>query len=65
MPFKVYTDHRVLSADIYPRIAACDECAKEYVDRLSEAGDVPPGEPARCELCGDENEAARKSWEHG
>jgi hypothetical protein len=62
---KVHTDYRDLSADVYPQIDACDNCAQEYSDCLSEAGDLPPGEAARCEICGDENEAARKSWEHG
>lgn len=62
---KVYTDYRDLSADVYPQVDACDECAEEYSDRLSEADDVPPGEAARCEICGNENAIARQLWGRG
>ena len=54
-----------LSVDVYPQIDACDECAEECFDHLSEAVDVPPGEPARCEICGNENAASRGLGEHG
>lgn len=57
---KVYTDYRDLSADSYPQTDVCDECAEEYSDCLSEAGNLPPGEAARCEICGNENAAARE-----
>jgi DNA polymerase I len=55
---KVYVDYRDLSVDSLPQIDACDECAEEYSDRLTEADDLRPGEAARCEICGAENAAA-------
>jgi len=63
VPIKVYIDYRDLSADIYPQIDACGECAEEYSEYISEVDDLRPGEAARCEICGKENAAARELWE--
>jgi DNA polymerase-1 len=55
---KVYIDYRDPSADKYPQIDACLECAEEYSRHLGVAGDVRPGEAAWCEICDTENAAA-------
>ena len=60
---KLYIDYRDLSADNYPQIHPCDECAEEYSKYISEVDDLRPGEAARCEICGKENAAARELWE--
>jgi DNA polymerase-1 len=60
---KVYIDYRDLSADSYPQIDACGECAEEYSKYLSEVDDLLSGEAAQCEICGKENAAARELWE--
>jgi len=63
VPIKVYIDYRDLSADSYPQIDACGECAEEYSKFISEVDDLRPGEAARCEICGKENADARELWE--
>jgi hypothetical protein len=59
MIVKVYIDYRDPSADKYPQIDACLECAEEYSRHLGEVDDLCPGEAARREMCGTENAAAK------
>jgi NAD-dependent DNA ligase len=59
MIVKVYIDYRGPSADKYPQIDACLECAEEYSRHLGEVDDLCPGEAARREMCGTENAAAK------
>lgn len=60
---KDYIYYRDLSADSYPQIDACGECAEEYSKYISEVDDLRPGAAARCEICGKENAAGRELWD--
>jgi hypothetical protein len=60
---RLYIDYRDASADNYPQIEACDECAEALEVFLNVQGDLRPGEAAWCELCGNENAAAKRLLE--
>jgi DNA polymerase-1 len=57
---RLYIDYRDGSADNYPQIEACDECAEALEVFLNVQGDLRPGEPGWCERCGNENAAAMR-----
>jgi DNA polymerase-1 len=62
---KAYIDYRAPSADVYPLVDVCDECAEEFNADLGEQGVLQPGEVARCEICGAESASARSLSEQG
>jgi len=63
VPIKVYIDYRDSSADNYPQIEVCGECAEVSNASLGEQGDIQPGVAAWCELCGNGNAAAMRLLE--